>query len=132
MNKPLYQGTGGHNYIQDEENEVIQTLEEIKVKAREEFNRRWDVGEFNWGGIEGNDINPTRIFNVFCDTLIEQVWNARTEKMKEALKANIPDGENVKVNGHRLNESGVGGWNQLRYSLLQNLDYFLTPKISKD
>lgn len=49
------------------------------------------------------------------------------EEIKEALKANIPDGENVKVGGIKMNDAGVAGWNQLRYALLQNFDHFITP-----
>jgi len=110
---------------------MTQLLEDLKKKAREETRKHCEEA---YGQILDKEVIDATVeyWSKRTDTLIEQVWNARGEEVKEALKANIPDGEDVKVSGHRMNEPGVGGWNQLRYSILQNLDHFLTPKISRD
>ncbi len=59
----------------------------------------------------------------------EEAVKAEREKTIALLK-NIPDGEDIKVFGLRMNEAGVCGWNRLRYGLIQNFDSFTrkTPK----
>jgi len=41
MTEPLYKGTGGHNYIQDEDNDVITHQNHIEESAR--FYRIWSL-----------------------------------------------------------------------------------------
>lgn len=115
MTTPLYQGTGGHNYIQDEENEVIQTLEEMKKKARELAITK------TYQNYDGKKLNYT-FKEEHLDTLIEQVWNARTEEV-ETIAEQVAS---------RLDGRTVSGHEQFRAMVKEEITKAFTPPLSNN
>lgn len=60
---------------------MIQTLEEMKKKAREEFDECFPYIDGNNGFGELDHVKD------FVDEIIEQVYNARTEEVVKIIKA---------------------------------------------
>ena len=93
----------------------------IEEKKRQ-FNLMWNQSKFNWGELEGKEINPERIWNVFIEpTLTDISEEARKEERERvAFEADLMIRRGLNSGAIPQTDDYSNGWNESRQQSYKN------------